>query len=49
MLMVANTDMQIYLITKWILVFFAMLSHRESSIFVLLYVQRSLQGLAFSN
>lgn len=38
MLIVANADMQIYLITKWILLRFAMLCHSESSMFVLVYV-----------
>lgn len=47
--MVANTDMQIYLITKWILPCFAMLYHRESSMFVLVYVKRGLQELTSSN
>lgn len=47
--MVANSDMQIYLITKWILLFFAMLCHRESSMFVLLYIQRGLQELTPSS
>lgn len=49
MLIVANTDMQIYLITKWILLYFAMLCHSESSMFVLVYVQRGLQELISSN
>lgn len=42
MLIVANTDMQIYLITKWILLYFAMLFLCKSSVFVLVYVQRGL-------
>lgn len=49
MLIVANTDMQIYLITKWILLYFAMLFLSESSMFVLVYVQRGLQELASSS
>lgn len=47
--MVANTDMQIYLITKRILLHFAMLCHSESSMFVLVYVQRGLQKLTPSS
>lgn len=42
--MVANTDMQIYLITKRISLHFAMLCHSESSMFVLVYVERGLQS-----
>lgn len=49
MLIGANTDMQIYLITKWILLCFAMLCYSESSMFVLVYVQRGLQELTSSN
>lgn len=49
MLIVANSDMQIYLITKRILLYFAMLCHSESSMFVLVYVQRGLQELTSSN
>lgn len=45
MLIVTNADMQIYLITKWILPYFAMLCHRQSRLFVLVYVERGLQEL----
>lgn len=40
--MVANTDMQIYLITKWILLDRVTLCLTTSSLFVFVYVQRGL-------
>lgn len=42
--MAANTDMQIYLITKWILLRFAMPRHSESSVFVFVDVESGLQN-----
>lgn len=44
MLIAANTDMQIYLITKWISLRFAMRRRSESSVFVLGDVERGLQN-----